>query len=51
MCGVLGIVGKSPVSTSLYDGLTVLQHRGQDAAGILSCDENGVVIFVKTMAW
>lgn len=43
MCGVLGIVGKSPVSTSLYDGLTVLQHRGQDAAGILTCGENGVV--------
>ncbi len=43
MCGVLGIVGKSPVSTSLYDGLTVLQHRGQDAAGILTCDENGFV--------
>ena len=43
MCGVLGIVGKSSVSTSLYDGLTVLQHRGQDAAGILTCDENGVI--------
>ena len=43
MCGVLGIVGKSPVGTSLYDGLTVLQHRGQDAAGILTCDENGFV--------
>lgn len=43
MCGVLGIVGKSPVSTNLYDGLTVLQHRGQDAAGILTCDENGFV--------
>lgn len=43
MCGVLGIVGRSPVSTSLYDGLTVLQHRGQDAAGILTCDETGVV--------
>lgn len=43
MCGVLGIVGKSSVSTSLYDGLTVLQHRGQDAAGILTCDEDGVV--------
>jgi len=43
MCGVLGIVGRSPVSTSLYDGLTVLQHRGQDAAGILTCDENGFV--------
>ncbi len=43
MCGVLGIVGRSQISTSLYDGLTVLQHRGQDAAGILTCDEDGVV--------
>lgn len=43
MCGVLGIVGKSPVATSLYDGLTVLQHRGQDAAGILTCDTNGYI--------
>lgn len=43
MCGVLGIVGKSPVSTRLYDGLTVLQHRGQDAAGILTCDNNGFI--------
>lgn len=43
MCGVLGIVGKSPVAQSLYDGLTVLQHRGQDAAGILTCDESGFV--------
>jgi len=43
MCGVLGIVGKSPVAQSLYDGLTVLQHRGQDAAGIFTCDDNGFV--------
>lgn len=43
MCGVLGIVGNSPVSTRLYDGLTVLQHRGQDAAGIMTCDESGIV--------
>jgi len=43
MCGVLGIVGQSSVSTSLYDGLTVLQHRGQDAAGILTCDENSFI--------
>ena len=43
MCGVLGIVGKAPVSTGLYDGLTVLQHRGQDAAGILTCGDNGFI--------
>lgn len=38
MCGIVGIVGKSAVNQSLYDALTVLQHRGQDAAGIVTCD-------------
>ncbi len=38
MCGVVGIVGTSPVNQSLYDALLVLQHRGQDAAGIMTCN-------------
>jgi amidophosphoribosyltransferase len=36
MCGLIGIVGKSNVNQALYDALTVLQHRGQDAAGIMT---------------
>lgn len=38
MCGVIGIVSKNPVNQLLYDGLLVLQHRGQDAAGIVTTD-------------
>jgi amidophosphoribosyltransferase len=38
MCGILGIVARSPVNQLLYDGLLLLQHRGQDAAGIVTCE-------------
>lgn len=40
MCGIVGIVGFTQVNQSIYDALTVLQHRGQDAAGIATIDSN-----------
>jgi amidophosphoribosyltransferase len=42
MCGIVGIVAKSNVNQAIYDSLTVLQHRGQDAAGIMTCDNGRV---------
>jgi amidophosphoribosyltransferase len=40
MCGILGIVARSGVNQPLYDGLLLLQHRGQDAAGIVTSESN-----------
>ena len=42
MCGVVGIISNKPVNQDIYDALTLLQHRGQDAAGIITWDENGL---------
>ncbi|WP_086480532.1 amidophosphoribosyltransferase [Oceanospirillum sanctuarii] len=39
MCGIVGIVANSSVNQAIYDALTVLQHRGQDAAGMMTCQD------------
>ncbi|MDH5436149.1 MAG: amidophosphoribosyltransferase, partial [Gammaproteobacteria bacterium] len=39
MCGIVGIVAKSNVNQALFDALTILQHRGQDAAGMVTSDQ------------
>lgn len=46
MCGIVGIVSTKPVNQEIYDALTVLQHRGQDSAGIMT-DDNGVLCLRK----
>ena len=40
MCGILGVVATTAVNQLLYDGLMVLQHRGQDAAGIATAEDD-----------
>lgn len=40
MCGIAGIVSTQEVNQELYEALTVLQHRGQDAAGIVTCERD-----------
>jgi len=42
VCGIVGIVSNQPVNQSIYDALIVLQHRGQDAAGIMT-DDDGIL--------
>ncbi|RMF99143.1 MAG: amidophosphoribosyltransferase [Gammaproteobacteria bacterium] len=45
MCGIVGIVSHRPVNQAIYDALTVLQHRGQDAAGIAT--EEGGTLYAR----
>ena len=44
MCGIVGLVARDDVNQRLYDALTVLQHRGQDAAGIMTCQGSKVFL-------
>ena len=39
MCGIVGIIGNHHVASTIYECLTILQHRGQDAAGIATCHD------------
>lgn len=40
MCGIVGIVARQPIAQVIYDSLLVLQHRGQDSAGMVTCEGN-----------
>jgi amidophosphoribosyltransferase len=40
MCGIVGVVSNAPVNQLIYDALLLLQHRGQDAAGIVTQQDN-----------
>ena len=48
MCGIVGVISKTPVNQLIYDALLLLQHRGQDAAGIVTAgpDEKGRKFFM-----
>jgi len=45
MCGIIGVVGRGPVNQLIYDSLLLLQHRGQDAAGIATSQNNHFNMF------
>lgn len=45
MCGIVGVIGTQPVNQLLYDSLLLLQHRGQDAAGIATAHGNHFNMF------
>src|SRR5882672_10939848 len=38
MCGIVGVIARTPVNQLIYDALLLLQHRGQDAAGIVTME-------------
>jgi amidophosphoribosyltransferase len=44
VCGIVGVLSGSAVNQGIYDALTIIQHRGQDAAGIMTCDNNRIFL-------
>lgn len=44
MCGIAGIAGQSAIALDLYEGLSLLQHRGQDAAGMATCSQGRIYL-------
>ena len=51
MCGIVGISSESNVAGEIYDSLLMLQHRGQDAAGMVVCDSTGHLNSRKSMGY
>ena len=51
MCGIVGIYSENHVASSIYDSLLMLQHRGQDAAGMSVCDSTGKINSRKSMGY
>jgi len=51
MCGIVGISAENNVVGDLYDSLLMLQHRGQDSAGMVVCDSEGKLNSRKSMGY
>ena len=51
MCGIVGISAETNVAAEIYDSLLMLQHRGQDAAGMSICDQNDKLTSRKSMGY
>jgi amidophosphoribosyltransferase len=51
MCGIVGISSETHVASSIYESLLMLQHRGQDAAGMVVCDNEGRLHSRKSMGY
>ena len=51
MCGIVGIYSETHVASAIYDSLLMLQHRGQDAAGMVVCNEIGRLNSRKSMGY